>query len=652
MLETLLFAAFAAAVEPRPALSVSQWADTHRVLSTKAASEAGRWRTERIPFLREIQDCLSSHHPAKEVVFIKSTQVGGTEVGLNWAGYIIDHAPGPMLAVLPTVEVGQRWAKQRLQPMISDAPVLSRKIAPVASRDGTNTTLMKEYPDGILIIGGANSAASLSSMPIKYLLLDEVDRFPLEVEDEGDPVDLAEARQSTFPRRKCFKVSSPTIESLSRIAKDWKRSDQREYYVPCPDCGEKQVLELAHLVYPDGEPEQAQFACVHCGVLIAEAHKAWMLAHGEWRAAYPDRDVPGFHISAWYTPPGLGKTWGQHARRYEEVKHDAARLKVFTNTVEGRCYEDPNEKLDWEELKARGEPYRAREIPRSYVILTAGVDVQKDRLEYQVVAWARGERCAVVDVGFLEGDPTRPEVWKKLDEYLQAPVRNRFGTDLKIRSVAVDSGYLPDEVLQFTRLRKHRGVFAIKGAATSGRPIIGRPSKVDLKRSGQVIKGGAEQWQLGVDSAKHRLFARLAGDRKQSDAEARMVRFSQELPEEYFRQLSAEVFDPHKRRWVKVYERNEGLDTFVYAMAAAMHPNIRVHLLREPQWEQLEALLEPKTRDLLAAAEVPTGSNAAPAEPVAPAPAAEEAPATAVNAGVRPPAHRQPPRRGNWVTKW
>jgi phage terminase large subunit GpA-like protein len=644
MLEALLLAAFAAAVEPRPQLSVSEWADENRVLSTKAASEAGRWRTDRIPFLREIQDCLSTHSPVREVVFMKSTQVGGTEIGLNWAGYVISHAPGPMLAVLPTVEVGTRWAKQRLSPMIADAPVLSAKIAPAASRDGSNTTLMKEYPDGILIIGGANSAASLSSMPIKYLLLDEVDRFPLEVEEEGDPVDLAEARQTTFPRRKVFKVSSPTIESLSRINKDWQRSDQREYFVPCPHCGEMQVLELTHLVYPDGAPELAQFACIGCGALIEESCKGWMLERGEWRQAHPGREIAGFHISAWYTPPGLGKTWGQHALRYEEVKHDPARLKVFTNTVEGRCYEDPNEKLDWEELKARGESTKLRDVPVGILLLTAGCDVQKDRIEYQVVGWGRGERSAVIDDGYFPGDPTRPEVWQRLDEYLGSAFRNRYGVDLRLRSVAIDSGYLPDEVLQFTRVRKHRGIFAIKGASVTGKPVIGRPSKVDFKRSGQVFKGGAEQWQVGVDTAKHRLFARLAGDRKIADPEARMVRFSQELPDEWFRQLSAEVFDPHKRRWVKVYERNEALDKMVYAMAAAMHPNVRVHLVRAPQWEQLEAVLEPKVRDLLAAAEQSPAAEAS----------AQEPPADSAEARRSSEAARKHPiaATGGWINGW
>ena len=203
---------FASAIRPPAPLTVSQHADKHRRLTAKGASEPGPWRTQRVPFLREIMDVLSTQHPCKEVCFVKSTQVGGTEVGLNWIGYVMDHAPGPMLAVLPTVEVGMRWSRQRLASMIGASPRLSELTAASSSRDGGNTMTMKEFAgDGMLIIGGANSAASLSSMPIKYLLLDEVDRFPIEVEDEGDPVDLAEARTTTFPRRKIFKISSPTI---------------------------------------------------------------------------------------------------------------------------------------------------------------------------------------------------------------------------------------------------------------------------------------------------------------------------------------------------------------------------------------------------------------------------------------------------------
>jgi phage terminase large subunit GpA-like protein len=629
---------WAAGWMPDPQITVSEWADQKRMLSQRAASEPGKWRTSRTPFAREIMDCLSDHHPAQEVVVMAAVQIVKSEVGLNFCGYTIDQAPSSMLVVLPTVDVGERWSKQRLAPMIQETPSLRAKVAPARARDSGNTTLSKEFDGGIVIVTGANSAAGLSSMPIKKIILDEVDRFPREIEDEGDPVDIAEARTSNFPNRKIYKCSSPTIESLSRINKDWKRSDQRRYYVPCPHCGEKQHLQWTNLNYDESQPEAARYACEHCGALIDEHQKTWMLEQGEWRATFPERDVVGFHLNALYSPIGLGRSWGWLAARFEEVKRDPARLKVFVNTRLGECYEDPDERLDWEELKARAEAYRLREIPAGCLALTAGVDVQKDRLEVQVLGWGRNEVVWVIDSIVIAGDPQRADVWTALDEYRERPFTNRFGVSMRVLSMGVDSGYLPDEVLNYTRRRQNQGVFALRGASQRGRAIIGRPSKVDVTWKGSVIKHGAEQWQVGVDTAKHRLFARLAGDRKQALASARLVHFSDQLPDDYYMQLSAEIFDPNKRKWIKQSNRrNEALDTFIYAMVAAMHPRLRVHVAREPDWARLEAVLEPKDRDLFSAS--PETAERAPAEPALAVPADEDS----------PPAAPRPARK-NWVT--
>lgn len=635
---------------PDPLLTVSEWADAHRVLPQKAASEPGPWRTSRTPYLREIMDCVSDHHPCTTVVFKASIQVGKTEVGLNWAGYTIDSTPGPMLAVLPTVEVGERWSKQRLASMIADSPRLRAKIAPSRSRDSGNTASIKEFEGGILIIGGSNSASSLSSMPIKKLLLDEVDRFPIELEDEGDPVDIAEGRTQNFQRRKILKVSSPTIESLSRINKDWKRSDQRHYYVPCPHCGEKQYLKWDNLKWPEDAPEKAQYVCEHCGALIDEHHKTAMLEQGEWRAHAPQErpDVVGFHINALYSPLGLGRTWGQHAKRYTEVKNDPVRLKVFVNQVLGECYEDPDERLDWEELKARAEPHKLREIPKGCMILTAGVDVQKDRLEVQVCGWGRREQCwAGIDWLAIPGDPMRPDVWQALDEYLARPFVNASGVTLRIASCAVDSGYLTDDVLNFTRTRRARGVFATKGASVRGKQIIGRPSKVDFKRNGTVIKQGAEMWVVGADGAKHRWFARVAGDRKAAAASERMVHFGCELPDDYYMQLCAEIYDPNKRAWIKLSNRrNEALDTALLCMVAAMHPSLRLHIAKDHDWDRIQAAVEPQGDLFAAAVESETVSRETKTSSerhIDPEPGAQPQ---------AHPARAMPRRKSNWVTKF
>jgi phage terminase large subunit GpA-like protein len=229
-------------MRPDPDLTVSEWADQHRFLSSRASAEPGRYRTARTPYLREIMDALSPRHPAQRISFMKAAQVGATEAGNNWIGFVIHHAPGPMLAVLPTVEMAKRTSRGRLDPLISESPALRELVNPARSRDAGNSMLSKEFPGGILVLTGANSATGLRSMPARYIFLDEVDAYPASADEEGDPITLAEARTTTFShRRKVFIVSTPTIRGLSRIEREFEASDQRRYFVPCPHCGAMQT---------------------------------------------------------------------------------------------------------------------------------------------------------------------------------------------------------------------------------------------------------------------------------------------------------------------------------------------------------------------------------------------------------------------------
>ena len=233
---------------PDPELTVSGWADSHRVLSPRGANEAGPWRTSRTPYLREIMDALSPMHPAQRVVVMKGAQIGATETGSNWIGYVIHHAPGPMLAVQPTVELAKRFSQQRIDPLIDESPVLRCKVAPARSRDCGNTVLSKEFPGGILVMTGANTAVGLRSMPVRFLFLDEVDAYPPLADEEGEPVALAEARTRTFSwRRKVFLVSTPTVKGLSRIEREFEASDLRRFFLPCPLCGAAQWLKFERL---------------------------------------------------------------------------------------------------------------------------------------------------------------------------------------------------------------------------------------------------------------------------------------------------------------------------------------------------------------------------------------------------------------------
>ena len=292
-------------LRPDSIISVSEWADANRVLSQTASSEPGRFRTSRTPYLKEIMDALSPSSSYEKVVFMKGAQIGGTEAGNNWIGYMIDQAPGPMLVVQPTVEMGKRWSTGRLAPLIEDTPCLRDKVKDPRSRDSGNTVQSKEFPGGQVVITGANSAVGLRSMPVRYLFCDEVDAYPPDADSEGDPLTLAIQRTSTFPRRKIFIVSTPTIQGLSRIEKEFNATDQRYYFVPCPFCGEYQTLKWEQIKY-DSDSAKVVYVCEHCQKYIEEHHKTEMLAAGIWKATKgtANQKEIGYYLNSLYSPVG------------------------------------------------------------------------------------------------------------------------------------------------------------------------------------------------------------------------------------------------------------------------------------------------------------------------------------------------------------
>src|SRR5580698_5426011 len=315
--------AAAEGARPDPLLTISEWSDTYRTLSQRASAEPGAWRTDRTPYLRQIMDCLSPSSPVETVVMMKGAQLGGTECGNNWIGYIVHQAPGPMLSVSPTVEMAKRNSKQRIDPLIEESAVLRELVSDPRSRDSGNTMLAKEFPGGILVMTGANSAVGLRSMAARYLFLDEVDAYPGDVDGEGDPVNLALARTRTFARRKIFMISTPKITGRSRIEASFEDSDQRYYWVPCPLCNEPQILQFAQVRWPKGAPELAVYICEHCQGEIQNHEKHWVLAEGEWRAGPPGPCKPAGFLSLQPLQPGrlvqLGRRRGDVRRGAQEA---------------------------------------------------------------------------------------------------------------------------------------------------------------------------------------------------------------------------------------------------------------------------------------------------------------------------------------------
>ncbi len=581
---------FAAEVlKPDPILTVSEWADQHRVLSKKASSEAGPWRTSRTPYLKEIMDCLSIFHPAQKVVLKKGSQVGGTESGNNWLGYVMDYAPGPFMLVLPTVDLARKVSRQRIEPLIEECPRLREKVRAKKSRDSSTTILLKDFPGGTLALAGANSAAGLKSMPARFVMLDELDEFPLDVEGQGDPVSLVLARSRTFSRRKAFLVSTPTIDGISKIDDEFEISDKRFYFVPCPHCGHKQRLDFKNLQWTAGKPDTALYYCDGetggCGIGIEERFKTKMFADGEWQAT-AESSVVGFHLSALYSPIGWF-SWKEIAAAKEEADNEfqkyrkTEKLKAFFNTILGETYKEVGDAPEWKNLYQRREKYEIGTVPKQVQFLTMGVDVQKDRLHFEVVGWGNNRESWSIDMGVCLGDtalsfgvPGSP--WNDLAQVIDKEFTREDGGTMPVKMAAVDSGYNTQHVYNFCRRYPITRVIPIKGMDSLS-VMVGQPRAVDVKLSGKTIRRGIKVFAIGVSLLKSELYSWLKFLVPEAEQETPpgFCHFP-EYGEDFFKELTAERLLIKKNRrgfaqteWVKERERNEALDCRIYARAAA-----------------------------------------------------------------------------------
>jgi phage terminase large subunit GpA-like protein len=581
-----LMHAWGGGLKPDPLLTVSEWADRYRMLSSRAAAEPGRYRTKRTPYMKEIMDALSPGHPAQRIVFMKAAQVGATEAGNCFLGFIIHQAPGPALAVQPTVELAKRNSRQRIDPLIEESPALRDKVKPARSRDAGNTMLSKEFAGGILIMTGANSAVGLRSTPARYIFLDEVDAYPASADEEGDPVSLAEARSLTFAhRRKVFLASTPTIRGLSRIEREYEASDQRRYFVACPHCGASQWLKFERLRWEKGKPETAAYVCEACDQPIAEHHKTAMLEGGEWRptAVSADPSTIGFHLSALYSPVGW-LSWERIARAWEAAQGSDEAIRAFRNTILGETWVETGEAPDWRRLYDRRERWPAGTVPAGGLILTAGADLQKDRIEVDVWAWGRGLESWLVDHVVIDGGPESAAAWSALAALLSRTWPHEHGAHLPIVRLAVDTGYEAPAVYAWARAQGFARVAPVKGVEGFNRasPVAG-PTYVDVTEAGKRLRRGARLWTVAVSTFKAETYRFLRLQRptaEEVDAGTKFPPGTVHLPEwiesEWLKQLAAEQLITVKTRrgfarleWQKLRERNEALDTRVYARAAA-----------------------------------------------------------------------------------
>ena len=559
---------------PPPRLTVAEWADQNRVLSPEASSEPGRWRTERVEYMREIMQAFSDPD-VETVVLRKSAQVGYTEILLNIIGYRMELDPGPMLMVQPTIDMAETISRDRISPMLRDTASLAGLVRDPRSRDGENRTLYKKFPGGHLTLAGANSPAGLASRPVRDILYDEVDRFPASAGSEGDPIAIADKRATTFWNRKRFIGSTPTVSAASRIEKAFAGSDRRYYHVPCPHCEHFHPIEWKNVKWDKNQSEMAHLVCPDCGVVIEDEDRPAMVAAGRWVATAPFRGVAGFHVWAGYSP---WVSLEEIVSEFLRSKDDQELLQVWTNTVLGEAFDRGagEEIADADELMARSEGDGIQEwaVPSWAALITVGVDTQDDRIAVEVWAWGPEKRCRLLHWSEIYGDPNDDDVWKDLDEVLDREFEHPDDYILPITVAAVDTGgHRTQAVYAYARKTGPR-VMAIKGASTDSAPVIGRPSMQDVNFRGKPIAGGVALWSVGTKVIKDELSSRLKVERPGP----RYVEFPSILPREFYDQLTGETLATRFKngvpylRWVPKTpkQRLESWDCWVYAYAAAV----------------------------------------------------------------------------------
>lgn len=554
-----LFQKAASLVSPPPKLTVSEWADKERILSQESSSEYGRWNTDRAPYQREIMDAVNDPD-VEEIVVMSSAQVGKSEIANNIIGYFIDYDPSPMLLIQPTLDMAESYSKDRLAPMIRDTPALSRKVSDAKSRDGNNTLLHKKFAGGHISLVGANSPAGLASRPIRIVLADEVDRFPISAGTEGDPLSLAQKRTKTFWNRKLISVSTPTVKGASRIEAEYDESTKEQWCVSCPSCGQFQPYEWTQIRF-----EPVGMECRHCKEHHIE--NDWKSRVGKWVARNLEATKRGFHMNALASP---WESWTKIIKEYKEAKRKGTEnLKTWKNTTLGESWEENTNEQDHAKLVARRERYEC-DIPDDVLLLTAGVDVQNDRLEVEVVGWGIDEISWGISYKIFYGDPGQVAVWNQLDSYLEKEWLCNNGSKMAVTATCVDSGgHYTSEVYDFCKDREHRRIFAIKGKGGTGVAYINKPSKVGRQN--------VHLFTLGVNEGKDLIYSRLRNEFQDKPGYCHFpIEKEKGYDEAFFIGLTSEykrirfLNGQPRHEWVKRTSsvRNEPLDLRNYATAA------------------------------------------------------------------------------------
>ena len=607
---------------PPPRIDTAAWAAQYRHIAK--GPERGLWRNERTPYLVEPMQAASSHTPYERVVLWFATQLGKSEVLYNSVMQRIHTDPQDMMMVQPTLQDAQDHSAQRFLPTIMQTPAMHGKVAVRKSRDESTSWRSRSIQGGFTVFfGGANSAASLASKPLGFAVADEVDKWPADVDNEGPPLGLLEERMSNFSRRKLIIASTCSIKGQSLIEREYLASDQRRYHVPCPHCGELQILEwgtktdwgLKWLKTESGQarPDTAVYICRHCGAAIEEHKKEFMLANGIWIPQAPGAGMgkrAGFWLNKLYSPLGW-KGWPSLVEEWEEVqvekkKGNSAPLKKFLNSSLAETWEETGSGGDAKTLAARAEDYPLGIVPRGGLMLTMGVDTQPDRLEARVWAFGRGEESWLVARHVIYGDPnldenTEGSPWTRLTEIRSTPVAHASGAQMLIEATCIDTGgHNTHAVYAYCRNHERANVLAVKGASSYGKAVLGKPSLIDVSWRGKTQARSLKLWPIGTDTAKHLLYGRM----RVTQVGPGYIHTPKglELTDEYEQMTAARLMPVvvqgrASMRWITPHgHREEAGDCMVYAYAGACHLGIQTY--REPGWQRREAKFAPREPDL------------------------------------------------------
>ncbi len=627
---------FGAAIRPNKDMSVSEFAQEY-IYNPSNTSDAGKFSIDRAPYQKEIMDALTPNNGINKVVFMAGAQIGKTFIANVWQGYIFYNSPQNFICYQPTIALAEQYSLLKVNPTIESSPVLKE----IFSNKKTNSISTKTYKGCTARYLGANSGNSFRMISAPYIFADEIDSYVFDVDGEGDPLKLIDSRMATFGRkRKIFLTSTPTIQEFSAIEKEFKNTNQKYYFVPCPHCKAKQVLKFVNLKFDilnkgqDNErvnPYSVYYQCEVCEGEITEDKKTWMLLNGEWIATndQAEKNVVGYHINSLYSPLGW-YSWEQLCNDFLEARDDPFKIKAFKNTKLGETYYEKAEQPSHHKLKQSAEDYKLYEVNEKAVVLFAGIDTQPNRLAVIVIAIGEDGETWVVNYDEVNGSPEDETTWDSLENIIRRPYKNKYGVELTIKAAAVDTGgHNTNAVYQFVR-RNQDKYFAIKGASHDIGTYMKEAAKIDTDlKTGKKLKDSLQLYLVNTKLLKKYIYInlnnQLANDKKEG---ARVIHFSNELPDRFYEMLVSEKLIRKQVKGSIVEEfvkpkgntRNEALDCLVYAYALAF--NFQTTRLYGETYKKLwELNVNKKIKT-----NIPTNNN--------------------------PPRNNNPPtNKGNWINK-